>query len=252
MHTLLAYLALFTFVLGLGSLVIVATTLGVPVRPDGFLERVPRIVCRATLRAAGVRLVINNAHNIAHGEPRIYIANHVSWFDVFALASIVPRYRFVAKKELSKLPVFGRAAGKVAAVYIDRQNRKAAFDAYREAAEQVRGGISVVVFPEGTRGTSYALRPFKKGPFVLAIAAQAPVVPVLVHGTREVQAKGGVRIRPGVAELTFLEPIPTAGMSYGERDALMQTVWVRMAEEMERRYAIHSDGSAIDMSSRAE
>ena len=92
----------------------------------------------------------------------------------FGLVS-APRYRFIAKKELARIPIFGRAAGKVAAIWIDRRNRKAAFDAYRDAAEEVRGGVSVVVFPEGTRGVEYTLRPFKKGPFVLAIAAHGTI-----------------------------------------------------------------------------
>jgi 1-acyl-sn-glycerol-3-phosphate acyltransferase len=183
-------------------------------------------------------------------EARVYVSNHVSWYDVFALASILPRYRFVAKKELFKIPIFGRAVHQIAAVFIDRQNRKAAFEAYQDAAARIKTGISVVVFPEGTRGRSYALRPFKKGPFVLAIAAQAPVVPVVVYGTRDIQPKGAIRIQPGSVELTFLEPIPTAGMAYGDRDRLMQTVWDRMAAALET-HGVHSTGGAIDTRSSA-
>ncbi len=91
------------------------------------------------------------------------------------------------------MPLFGRAAGEVAAIYIERNNRKAAFSAYEEAAERIKGGLNVVVFPEGTRGRTYELRPFKKGPFVLAIAAQVPIVPVITWGSKEVQAKGEIR-----------------------------------------------------------
>ncbi|HEX6809805.1 MAG TPA: 1-acyl-sn-glycerol-3-phosphate acyltransferase, partial [Gemmatimonadaceae bacterium] len=85
-------------------------------------------------------------------------------------------------------------------------------------------------FPEGTRGRSYALRPFKKGPFVLAIAAQVPVVPVVSWGTKEVQGKGQLAIHSGSCELTFLEPIATAGLTYDDRDALLRTVWERIAQ----------------------
>ncbi|HEU4586129.1 MAG TPA: lysophospholipid acyltransferase family protein, partial [Gemmatimonadaceae bacterium] len=172
-------------------------------------------------------------------EPRVYVSNHVSWFEIFALATVLPHYRFVAKKELAAIPVFGRAVKEVAGIFIDRGNRKAAFQSYAEAAEQMKTGVSVAVFPEGTRGRSYELRSFKKGPFVLAIAAQAPVVPVVSWGTREIQGKGEIAIHSGVCDLTFLEPIPTTGMTYDDRDRLMSTVWHRMAAELERR-GVHS------------
>ncbi|HEX6966286.1 MAG TPA: lysophospholipid acyltransferase family protein, partial [Gemmatimonadaceae bacterium] len=138
-----------------------------------------------------------------------------------------------------------------AAIFIDRQNRRAAFDTYADAAKQIEGGTSVVVYPEGTRGRSYALRPFKKGPFVLAIAAQVPIVPVIIHGTREIQGKGELGVHAGTAELTFLEPVPTTGMTYDDRDRLMQMVWQRMAAALESRYGVHSDGSAIDTATSA-
>ena len=84
---------------------------------------------------------------------------------------MLPRYKFVAKAELFKVPIFGRAMRAAGMIEIQRDNRKAAFGAYDVAAERIRDGNSVVVFPEGTRGHAYPLRPFKKGPFVLAIAA---------------------------------------------------------------------------------
>ncbi|MBC7790827.1 MAG: 1-acyl-sn-glycerol-3-phosphate acyltransferase [Anaerolineae bacterium] len=246
MRTILAYLSLAVLTFSVALFVVIATTLGFKVTPNGLLERQAGFFSRWVMRAAGARILVNNPERIVPGEPRIYVANHVSWFDVFALASIIPRFRFIAKKELQRIPVWGRAVSKVAAIYIDRQNRKAAFDAYNEAAAQVRTGISVVVCPEGTRGRTYELRPFKKGPFVLAIAAQAPVVPCIVYGTREIQPKGAIRIRPGLVEITLLEPVPTAGLTYEDRDTLMQTVWDSMAAELERRHGIHSTGAAID------
>ncbi|HEU4563796.1 MAG TPA: lysophospholipid acyltransferase family protein [Gemmatimonadaceae bacterium] len=246
MQTLVVYLALLLLTLSLGGFVVVAALLGIEPKPNGFMEGFPRIFARGVLRAAGARVHVRNPEHIAHGKSRIYVSNHVSWFDVFALASVIPRYRFVAKKELRKVPIFGPAAGKVAAIYIDRRNRSAAFDAYDAAAKQVREGVSVAVYPEGTRGRSYELRSFKKGPFVLAIAAQVPVVPVIVYGTRDIQPKGAVRVRSGDIELTFLDPIPTAGLTYEDRDALMRTVWTRMAEELERHHGVRSDPAALE------
>lgn len=244
-RTILAYLTIVGATLVLGTPIVLGMLLGVRFRPGGFGDLAGRRFSRWMLAAAGVELRLRSAERIVPGEARVYVANHVSWFDVFALAAVLPRFRFVAKKELAKIPLFGPAAGRVAAVYVDRRNHRAALDAYKDAASQIKEGVSVVVCPEGTRGRSYELRPFKKGPFVLAIAAQVPIVPCVIHGTMDVQPKGGILIRPGVAEITFLEPVPTAGLTYEDRDALMRTVWQRMANAMEA-YGVHSDGAAID------
>jgi 1-acyl-sn-glycerol-3-phosphate acyltransferase len=240
MRALIVYPTMVLMTLVLGVPIIVLSLLGVRIDPDSTLGNAPRIWARAALRAAGVRVVTHDDHFIGPAsEPRVYVSNHVSWFEIFALATVLPHYRFVAKKELAAIPVFGRAVKEVAGIFIDRGNRKAAFQSYAEAAEQMKAGVSVAVFPEGTRGRSYELRPFKKGPFVLAIAAQAPVVPVVSWGTREIQGKGELAIHSGVCDLTFLEPIATTGMTYDDRDRLMSTVWHRMAAELERR-GVHS------------
>lgn len=251
MRTILGYAALLACTLFYGGFIVVATLLGMKPKAHGYMESFPRRFSRWVLRGAGVRLTVRGEEHIGHDEPRVYVSNHVSWFDVFALASVIPRYRFVAKKELQKVPIFGRAAGHVAAIYIDRQNRSAAFDAYEAAAQRVRDGLSVAVYPEGTRGTSYSLRSFKKGPFVLAIAAQVPIVPVIVFGTREVQRKGAWDIHGGKVELTFLEPVSTTGLTYSDRDAVMRTVWSRMAAELERHHGVSSDPRVIDSASGA-
>jgi 1-acyl-sn-glycerol-3-phosphate acyltransferase len=240
MRALIVYPTMVLMTLVLGVPIVVLSMLGVRIDPDSTLGNAPRIWARAALRAAGVRVVTHDERFIGPAsEPRVYVSNHVSWFEIFALATVLPHYRFVAKKELAAIPVFGRAVKEVAGIFIDRGNRKAAFQSYAEAADQMKAGVSVAVFPEGTRGRSYELRPFKKGPFVLAIAAQAPVVPVVSWGTREIQGKGDVAIHSGVCDLTFLEPIATTGMTYDDRDRLMSTVWHRMAAELERR-GVHS------------
>ena len=110
------------------------------------------------------------------------------------LASVLPRYTFVAKAELRKHPAVRLAAReRPASCSIERENRKAAFESYEGAAQQVAAGGSIVVFPEGTRGHDYSLRPFKKGPFVLAIAARRRSFPCVVYGTLEVHAEGQLR-----------------------------------------------------------
>jgi 1-acyl-sn-glycerol-3-phosphate acyltransferase len=146
----------------------------------------------------------------------------------------------VAKAEIARWPFFGTVFRSIGTVYLERGNRKAAFDSYRDAAESIKKGASVVVFPEGTRGRSYALRPFKKGPFVLAISAQAPVVPTVVHGTLEALPKGRLWVTAAKVHVHFLEPVPTEGMTYEDRDRLAKAVHDRMAGLLQEEYGVPS------------
>jgi 1-acyl-sn-glycerol-3-phosphate acyltransferase len=245
MHTLLAALVVLTLTLLLGSAVVVLATLRVPDRPGSFYERAPRWWSRAILAVSGVTVRVHDPHGrLASGEPRIFVANHLSWYDVLALATVLPRYKFIGKAELTKVPLFGRAAQAAAMITIDRDNRKQAFESYRTAADQIRAGCSVVVYPEGTRGREYALRPFKKGPFVLAVAAGVPIVPTLVYGQIEVLPRGAFFVKPGVIHVHPLEPVVTAGLDYEDRDALMREVYGRMADALRTLYDVDSPPAA--------
>ncbi len=235
MRALLAYPMMAVMTLIFIAPITIMTLFRIPISPDSFVGRGGHWWSYWVLKAAGVKIVVRNAERVSRTESRVYASNHVSWFEIFALATVVDRYRFVAKKEIRSVPLFGKAAGEVAAIYIERGNRKAAFSAYEEAALRIKGGLNVVVFPEGTRGRTYELRPFKKGPFVLAIAAQVPIVPVMSWGSKEVQAKGEMAIHSGTIELTFLEPVSTKGMTYEDRDALVEIVWNRIAAALEEK-----------------
>ena len=245
MRSLLVFATLLVFTAWYGTQVIVAGLFGVQEKPGGVYQRAMHRWCRAALRAAGVEVVVHNPEYMSELEGRVYIANHVSWYDIFALAAVIPRYTWIAKAELKRIPFFAQAALAAGIVFIDRDNRKSAFESYHMAAEQVKRGRSVIICPEGTRGRDYHLRPFKKGPFVLAIAAQAPVIPTIVHGTREIMPKGSFRIRSGTVNIHFLEPVPTVGLNYDDRAALMERVWSRMADEMRSRYGIRTAEHAI-------
>ena len=240
MRTVLTFLALLILTPLFGSLVLVAALLGIKDRPGGVYDWTPRTWSRILLRAAGVRIVLHRPERIEHREPRIYVSNHVSWFDVFALASVVPHYKFVGKAELFRIPLFGAAARAAGMIPIERENHKAAVQSLDVAAERIRAGASLVVYPEGTRGASYALRPFKKGPFVLAAAAHVPIIPTIIHGTVHVQPRGSYRIRSGVVNVHFLEPIDTSGARYEDRDQLARECWTRMANAMQELYGIES------------
>jgi 1-acyl-sn-glycerol-3-phosphate acyltransferase len=219
---------------------IVAALLKVPDTPRAPYDAAPRVWSKILLAFTGVRIVVHGRERIADASPHVIVANHVSWFDIPAVASQLQRGRFVSKAEVFRVPLFGHAMRAVGMIPIERQNRKAAFGAYNEATKRIRDGKSVVVFPEGSRGTEYALRPFKKGPFVFAIDAGVPVIPVLIHGTRGVFAKGAHLMRPGKVDVHFLEPVQVDGMNYDARDRLATEVRSRIADALRSIYGIES------------
>ncbi|HXN75080.1 MAG TPA: lysophospholipid acyltransferase family protein [Gemmatimonadaceae bacterium] len=239
-RTILLYstAAMATIVLGLS--VIIAALLGVKDKPGGLYDKVPRWWSIAVLKAVGIKVRVHGMENLSTGQPYIFASNHVSWFDVPSLAKVLPRNKFIAKSELFKVPIFGRAMRSVGMVEIQRENRKAAFGAYDVAAERIRAGNSVVVFPEGTRGHAYPLRPFKKGPFVLAIAAGVPIVPIIVHGTIEIMPRSTLWAHPGTIDVHLLEPVTTTSVDYDHREALMKTVRTRMADAMRELYGVEA------------
>jgi 1-acyl-sn-glycerol-3-phosphate acyltransferase len=183
--------------------------------------------------------------HIPQDQPVVYASNHQSFFDILALAAVLPgKMRFVAKKELRKVPIFGAALKAAGQIYIDRQNRAKAFGAYEEAAKAVRAGMNAVVFVEGTRSRTGELLPFKKGAFVFAIAAQVPMIPIYCGGTFGILPKGSVYVRPRPITLYFGKPISTEGMVYDDRERLMQEAR-RVIEgfEAEEKGKVRSTGS---------
>jgi 1-acyl-sn-glycerol-3-phosphate acyltransferase len=219
--------------------VIVAALLGVRDREGAVFDKALRWWAKSLIWAAGVKVVVHGAEN-QRGAQHIFVANHVSWCDVPALATIITRFKFVAKAELGRVPLFGAAMRAIGSVYVDRANRTSSIESLREAAAKIRDGASVVIFPEGTRGTEYPLRQFKKGAFVLAIDAQVPVVPVVIHGSIEVLPRGSFWVRAGRVNVHFLEPVPSTGLVYEDRNVLAARVRDRMAAKLEQTYGIKS------------
>lgn len=238
MRTLFAKLVTLTSTLVFGSLVLVAELLRVRHGRGSVFDKAPRWWSQWIAWSARMQVVTHGREAVDPEVPHIYVANHVSIMDIPAVLLALPAHGFVAKRELSRVPFFGAAARAVGVVYIDRDNRKSAFAAYEEAAELVRAGRSVIVFPEGTRGTTYGLREFKKGPFVLAIRSGVPIIPVIIHGTIEVTPNGTLDVTPGRVNIHLLDPVPTAGLSYGDRNVLAETVRDRMAEAMASRHGV--------------
>lgn len=245
MRTLFTALMAAVMTLILGPTVIVARIFRVPQGPRSIYARCIMGWARSINFAAGVEVVVHGTERMTNPDGAVFVSNHVSWFDIFALASVVPWSSFVAKSELRRIPLFGFAAEAAGIVFVDRENRKQAFASYEVAAREVRRGRAIIVCPEGTRGRDYHLRPFKKGPFVLAIAAQTPVIPTVVHGTIEVMPKGTFRIRSGRIDVHFLEPIATTGFDYEHRAELMTATWSSMAEALRELYGAHTTENPV-------
>ena len=205
-----------------GSKVILAAMLRIENTHGGVYDRTPRDWARKVLRAAGVRVNTIGFEHIPKDRPVVYVSNHQSFFDILALSLTLPyTFRLVAKKELVMIPIFGQAIKAAGHIYIDGQRREAAFESYERAASVLHEGMSALIFAEGTRSRTGNLLPFKKGPFVLAIAAQVPVLPVYCAHTFGILPKGHIRVRPRPITLYFGEPIETAGMSYEDRGELL-------------------------------
>lgn len=194
-------------------------------RSGDTVVRAARLWSRIVLRAAGVRLVIHQAAPLDPKRPYIFMANHLSAADIWSLFAAIPfPVRFIAKKQLAKIPLVGWAMRIGRFIFIDRQNASAAHRSIDEAARRIHDGASVMIFPEGTRSRDGKLGPFKKGGFHLAVNSGADIVPVGIRGTREVMPKGSMLIRSGVITLEIGAPIPTAELPEADRPALIDGV----------------------------
>ena len=212
-----------TFTIWYGSKAIAAGLLGVKHTPGGVYDEAERRWAKKVLWVSGIEVRTKGLDRVPEDSPVVFVANHQSFFDIISLSATLPgSHRYVAKKELAKLPIFGHAMKAAQHIFIDRQRRQQAFASYQKAAEKVKAGMSAVVFGEGTRSRTGNLLPFKKGPFVLAIAAQVPVVPVYCANTFGILPKGSIWIRPRPITLYFGEPIPTTGLDYEHRHNLLK------------------------------
>ncbi|MEW6077100.1 MAG: lysophospholipid acyltransferase family protein [Thermodesulfobacteriota bacterium] len=202
------------------------TILGSYLDPTGnHVHYIGKFWARLNLLFSGVNVRLLNRAAIQPGQSYILMSNHQSHYDVLALIGFMPlQLRWVIKKELRKIPIFGLGCERMGQIFIDRGNPEKAYKSLEAAGEKIRNGASVVFFPEGTRSPDGKLLPFKKGGFAIAFAAGVPILPVTVRGSRTVLPKGTARIRPGTIELVVHNPVPLDGYSPENRDDLMQRV----------------------------
>lgn len=184
-----------------------------------------RIWARSLLWISRIRVDVKGWHHIDPGASYIYMANHQSQFDIpVLLAHLRVQFRWLAKVELFRIPIFGLAMRRAGYISIDRSDRESAIESLRAAAIIIRNGTSVLIFPEGTRSRDGSIHPFKKGGFVLAVDAGVPVVPVVIHGTWGIMPKQKLLITPGRVTLEILPPIDTTGYRRETKDQLLSEV----------------------------
>ncbi len=206
-----------------------------PVDPSRRLFPVlARLWSRILFVAAGVRVQVHGLDQRYRGGPAVFVANHQSLFDPPVLFHAIPaNLRVIAKRSLFLIPVFGQALWAAGVIPIDRRDRQRSIASMQQATRKIRGGLSVLVFAEGTRSRDGRLLPLKKGAFILAIQAGVPVQPVIVQGTRDVHAPGSLFARRGSVNVTFLPPVSTSGMTFDDRDRLLQQVTAAMSRAMD-------------------
>lgn len=196
-----------------------------------------RAWARAIVRAAGVRLTVENAEVVDPGGKYIFIGNHHSYLDIPCLLVAIPQQvRFMAKASLFKVPIFGWGLSAAGFIPIDRKDRSKAVKSFDLAGQRIRKGNSIVVFPEEGRSRKKEMMPFKRGAFLLAIRAQLPIVPMALIGTYDALPATRFSLRPGPVIIRFLDPVDTSGLSLNAKDDLMDDTQNRIASQLRRHY----------------
>ena len=203
--------------------------------PQGHgVDSVSAFWARLNLALSGVRISISGDELIDKDQPYIVMANHQSYYDVFALIGYLPLpLKWVMKMELREIPIFGIACEKVGHVYVDRGDSEKARKSLKAAGEKIRAGSSVVFFPEGTRSPDGKLQRFKKGGFVMALEAKVPILPVTVVGGRKILPRKSLWILPGNMKIIIHEPIPVDKYTYETKEKLIERVREVIGKDLE-------------------
>jgi 1-acyl-sn-glycerol-3-phosphate acyltransferase len=193
--------------------------LGIPVMVAGLLSRtgnlafsISKLWAYTMLAVSFVRTEIKNKNKILKGTPYIIISNHQSHYDIIALVTRLGiQFRWIIKKEILKLPIFGYALYASRNIFIDRSNTARAIESINKGIDRLPKGVSVMVFAEGTRSPDGQIHEFKKGGFVTAVRRKIPILPVTVNGSRRVMRKGSFTLKPGKIQIVIGDPIDTSG-----------------------------------------
>lgn len=202
---------------------------------EDVIHRIANRWAYTLLRLTHTRVEVVGRENALGSGPQIFMANHQSDFDILLVLAHIPgQFRWIAKKELFRIPLFGRAMRKAGYIEIDRQNHAKAMESLEEAARKIRAGKSVVTFPEGTRSKDGTVQPFKQGMFHLAIHAGVPIVPISIIGAHRIMPKRSLRIHPGKITMVIGRPISVDGFPLERRTELIELVRNTIIRNMER------------------
>jgi 1-acyl-sn-glycerol-3-phosphate acyltransferase len=179
---------------------------------------------RMALWLAGARVMVEGREKIPRARAVVFMPNHQSNMDTPAIIVNIPSVLVLAKKEFFRVPVLGRVMTRRGFIAVERTNRERAIAAVERAARSLQAGYSFLAFPEGTRSRDGRLQPFKRGVFVMAIKAGAPIVPVSISGSRHLMRKGDWRIYPGTIRIRFHDPVPTEGSRLEDRGKIIARV----------------------------
>lgn len=188
--------------------------------------RIGRLWNLIVAKFMGISFSITGTEKIVPGESYIITPNHQSFADILALFVNLPvPFRWVIKKELLKIPLFGRALGATGAISLDRSDRARAVKSLREGTRKLGEGWSVLIYPEGTRTPDGLLHSFKKGAFMMAIQTGMPILPVTCNGAFKIMPKNSLLFRPGHVSVAIGDPIITKGLTEHSVAELMERTW---------------------------
>ena len=190
--------------------------------PDApVFDRLVRFWSWMLVRMAGIELKAEGVERIRPDQRYVIIANHKSWFDIPCLMITIPqRMRFMGKISLFKIPIFGQAIARIGFIPIDRKDRSKAVHSFDLAAQRIRQGNTVVIFPEEGRSRTLEMRPFQRGAFLLALKSELPVLPVAIEGTYNVMRVGAKRVTAAPVTIRVGTPIETADMKLRDKQRL--------------------------------
>ena len=219
-----------------GYLSVCAIIFGLISPGENKVHHIARIWARTLLLLSNTRVEVIGDENVLTGKPQIFMSNHQSDIDILVVLGFVPgQFRWIAKKELFKIPVFGGAMRNAGYIEIDRQNHEKALRSLDIAAQKIREGKSVMTFPEGTRSRDGAIKPFKQGMFHLAIKAGVPIVPVCIIGAGAIMPKRSLLINPGKVTMIIDKPIDVTGFHAENRAELIERVRNVICDHYSRR-----------------
>jgi len=219
LRTLWAVLVVIAVTIPVATLVIIIASIS---SSTPLVDRLIRFWARSIVRAAGIELKVEGKERIDPARRYILIGNHCSYFDIPCIFTAIDTQpiRFMAKASLFKIPIFGWSLARSGFIPIDRKNRRTAVKSFDLAAERIRRGNTIVIFPEEGRSRERTMRPFQRGAFLLAMKSQLPLLPLALDGTFDVFRAGAKKITPGPVTIRVGTPIDTANVSVRDKDRL--------------------------------